>query len=200
MLECPFNYYSTSLLSRTSKFVHAHASASTSTVFPYHCHWKSAISVRNSASLLKKTPWSRYCTTASSWSESDTTQSGNEPFPFEGHPSRKKRIQDLGKALRSLNAPTEHKVQKNDDVDGDRFYNIVSEDGSEYSFPSVTTILGRTLPSKNYYSLKNWKRNVIKEVGEEGYKMVRLKATSGGSSLHRVSSAHIVLLIYQALM
>ena len=54
-------------------------------------------------------------------------------------------------------------------------------------FPSVTTILGRTLPSKNYYSLKNWKKNVVNEVGEEGYKIVRLKATSSGSNLHRVS-------------
>eukprot|EP00731_Ephydatia_muelleri_P032281 Em0023g788a len=124
-------------------------------------------------------------TSSSEQFENNTTQSGNELFPFEGQPSRTKRVRDLDKALQSINWPTDYKIKKNDDVDGDRFYTIASKDGTEYTFPSVTTILGRTLSSKNYYSLKNWKKNVVNEVGEEGYKMVRLKATSSGSNLHR---------------
>ena len=181
VLELPFT---TVQLPNTSKFAHA-----STAVFAHHYHWKSTVS---SIPLVKKTSCTHYCSTTSSTEhpESDTTQNRSERFPFEGRPSKKKRVRDLGKALRNLNGPREYKVEKNDDIDGDRFYSIISDDGSEYSFPSVTTILSHTIPSKNYYSLKNWKKNVIKEVGEEGYKMVRLKATSSGSHLHRVSSIY----------
>lgn len=173
------SHYAVDLLSKGSKFVHTHANS----IFSQHCR---TASISNS---VKKIQLAHYhmITSSSEQSENNTTQSGNEPFPFEGQPSRKKRVLDLDKVLQSQNRPTDYKIKKNDDVDGDRFYTIISKDGSEYIFPSVTTILGRTLPSKNYYSLKNWKKNVVNEVGEEGYKIVRLKATSSGSNLHRVS-------------
>lgn len=168
------------LLHLSSKHVHTHAS----TAFSQYCYRKSNGSV---ATLLKKAQLACFHTRVSApseQSENDKTQSGKEVFPFEGWPSRKKRVQDLEKALERIKRATEHKIGKNDSADGDRFYTISSEDGLEYVFPSVTTILSRTLPPKNYYSLKNWKKNIVSAVGEEGYKMVRLKATSSGSSFH----------------
>ena len=68
----------------------------------------------------------------------------------------------------------------------DRFYHISSA-GASVVFPSVTTVLSHTLTKSRYYMLRNWKKNMVKEHGEEGFESIQQQTKDTGTHFHKVS-------------
>ena len=67
-----------------------------------------------------------------------------------------------------------------------RFYHISSASESVV-FPSVTTVLGHTLTKSRYYMLRNWKKSMVKEHGEEGFESIQQQTKDTGTHFHNVS-------------
>ena len=68
---------------------------------------------------------------------------------------------------------------------GGRVYSIHRE-GEVYHLPSVTTILGSTLPKERRFMLLNWKQSLVKKRGEGGYREVVDKTRVLGIRFHEV--------------
>ena len=68
---------------------------------------------------------------------------------------------------------------------GGRVYSIHRE-GEVYHLPSVTTILGSTLPEERRFMLLNWKQSLVKKRGEGGYREVVDKTRVLGIQFHEV--------------
>lgn len=128
-------------------------------------------------------------------------ESTPDPFPFEG--AAPKRAEGETGGLSSLEgeendtpANDSFTVGRRDTLEG-RFYHIVAGvEGSEFEFPSVTTVLESTMPPSNYYSLMNWRRGQIKEHGEEGYRRMNAERLRIGIGFHKVRIAwrHLLFL------
>ena len=68
----------------------------------------------------------------------------------------------------------------------DRFY-CISSAGASVVFPSVTTILRHTWAKSQYYMLRNWKKSMVKEYGEEGFENIQQQTKNIGTHFHKVS-------------
>ena len=66
-----------------------------------------------------------------------------------------------------------------------RFYRILSA-GASVLFPSVTTILSNTPSRLQYYRLRNWEKNMIKQHGKEQFKNIQQLTKDVGTLFHRV--------------
>lgn len=78
---------------------------------------------------------------------------------------------------------------KRDTPDG-RYYHFQSTHSSikeVYKFPSVTTVLDQTRPRSSWFSLRNWRRSMIEEMGEEEFKKWKQNVINVGKSFHSVS-------------
>ena len=95
--------------------------------------------------------------------------------------------------------PNEHPLKyegRTDDSYGDRHYNYVS--GNErMKFPSVTTVLEKTIPNGRYFALRNWEKGSVDKHGKEGHKKLKETILNEGIEFHSVSSAslhhHLIL-------
>ena len=77
-------------------------------------------------------------------------------------------------------------VHKMDDCRSeDRFYHVSSASASVV-FPSVTTVLNNTVTKSQYYRLRNWKRSMIKEHGEEEFENIQQHIKDTGTHFHQV--------------
>lgn len=74
---------------------------------------------------------------------------------------------------------------KQNSPDG-RFYHLNSSTAT-FSFPSVTTILAKTVEGSSHFRLLNWKRKLIKEHGQERFDKIRSDLLQSGSNFHKVS-------------
>jgi hypothetical protein len=114
-------------------------------------------------------------------------------FPFEGT-LNKPESPCLLESLTQLQNPSEdttktfsihiHKNSTNSESNA-RTYSIQKDD-EIFFFPSVTTILSHTLPKRRGFMLSNWKRNLVKEFGEDGYLQVRDQIRELGIRFHAV--------------
>ena len=115
--------------------------------------------------------------TSSQPSEASHEQLGY--FPFEG---------DADPPTSSQQVREDH-VERVETPEG-RFYHIRSSTNSDetpvYSLPSVTTVLDNTRSKKSYFSLRNWRKNMIKEHGEEGYRRIKKETIGQGANFHQV--------------
>lgn len=103
-------------------------------------------------------------------------------FPFEGEGKRMEAATNTDTASDQEASPfTAHVINQQ----GGRVYSIHSG-GEVYNLPSVTTILGSTLPDESRFMLYNWKRSIVKERGEEGYREVVDKTRVLGTQFHKV--------------
>ncbi len=123
-----------------------------------------------------------------------------ETFPFEGDTPKgvpsttgdlasagvdaDSRVGEEGRAKAENDSFT---VGRSDTREG-RFYHIVTrgQKSGEFSLPSVTTVLESTMPPTNYYSLMNWRRGQIKELGEEVFKRMNAERLRIGTRFHKV--------------
>lgn len=67
-----------------------------------------------------------------------------------------------------------------------RFYHLQSSTIS-YSFPSVTTILDKTVEKGSDYGLKIWKQKLIEKHGQKGFDAIVKNTLKSGSDFHKVS-------------
>ena len=116
-------------------------------------------------------------------------------FPFEGTIS-KPEIETLpetpethGKSVTSTSGGDAFTVHMADATDGSdaRVYNICRDGEAVFYLPSVTTILSQTLPRQRGFMLSNWRRGLVKELGEGGYLQVRDQTRASGKRFHAVS-------------
>lgn len=138
--------------------------------------------------------------------ETTVEQLGAFYFPFDG-------IQDSEDSLASVSAGEEtqesatdseseheqeepgqrcrgpHRVTKMDSFDG-RFYRVVVPRRETYDLPSVTTVLRVTQPKSSFFSLRNWRKSMIKEHGEEGYRRIHSERLQAGTAFHQVRKAN----------
>lgn len=77
-------------------------------------------------------------------------------------------------------------ITKEDTVEG-RYYLFQSLDQEQYRLPSVTTVLQSTLPRSSWFGLRNWRKNMIEEHGEQGYRRIRSETIRSGTLFHQVS-------------
>lgn len=86
-------------------------------------------------------------------------------------------------------------VQRMDDYRSEgRFYRILSA-GATVLFPSVTTVLSNTPTRPQYYRLRNWKKNMIKQHGEEQFENIQQQTKDAGTLFHQVRTylaGHVV--------
>lgn len=75
----------------------------------------------------------------------------------------------------------------------DRFYRV-SSSAESVIFPSVTTVLGNTVSKSQYYRLRNWKRNMIKEYGEAEFESIQQQTRDIGTHFHQVSVSNKTLI------
>lgn len=68
----------------------------------------------------------------------------------------------------------------------DRYYRISSA-GVSVVYPSVTTVLRQTVTKGQYYMLRNWRRSMIKEHGEEEFESILKQIRNTGTHFHQVS-------------
>ena len=106
-------------------------------------------------------------------------------FPFEGESSEDKSLETLMKGDRGDKKNDSFSVERQDTLEG-RFYHITGSDGSEFSLPSVTTVLDNTMSPRSYFSLRNWRKNMIKEHGEVGFKRLKAERIRDGTRFHKV--------------
>ena len=76
-------------------------------------------------------------------------------------------------------------ITKEDSIEG-RYYLFESLDQEQYRLPSVTNVLQSTLPSNSWFGLHNWRKSMIEEHGEHGYKKMKRDAIRGGTLFHQV--------------
>ena len=109
-------------------------------------------------------------------------------FPFEGtlHKQEASGAFKTSKHLQNLveNVFTVHIGTASSGSDT-RMYNI-HKNGEVFHLPSVTTVLGQTLPRQRSFMLSRWKKGVVREVGENGYLQVRDQFRNLGSRFHEV--------------
>lgn len=91
---------------------------------------------------------------------------------------------------------SEVSIDKQESSKAGRFYHISSADGSSYVFPSVTTILDKTIQGSSHYSLLNWRKKLTKEHGVEGFERIRNRTLQSGAEFHQVSSFIVNCLIF----
>ena len=110
-------------------------------------------------------------------------------FPFEGDgsttPDDRTVLQTDDK--QQSNAKTgEHLFTiKKLDKPGGRFYRISSDEGV-CEFPSVTNVLTTTRTTQNFFMLRNWIQNMIKQHGMSGYERIRKETIRKGKDFHQV--------------
>ena len=116
-------------------------------------------------------------------------------FPFEGTIS-KPEIETVpetpethGKSVTSTSGGDAFTVHMADATDGSdaRVYNICRDGEAVFHLPSVTTILSQTLPRQRGFMLSNWRRGLVRELGEGGYLQVRDQTRASGKRFHAVS-------------
>lgn len=113
-------------------------------------------------------------------------------FPFEGESSEAESAESGHEEQgRDSNAPRPFTVERIQTPEG-RFYQIHSQEES-YNFPSVTTVLSSTRPPQSYFSLRNWRKNMVKEHGESGYRKIKEETMRTGSHFHRVNAMQCIL-------
>ena len=118
-------------------------------------------------------------------------------FPFDG--SSYMEIDDFNmRHCASINesySADSLSVQRMDDYRSEgRFYRILSA-GASVLFPSVTTILSNTPTRPQYYRLRNWKKNMIKQHGEEQFENIQQQTKAAGTHFHQVRiylAGHVV--------
>ena len=103
-------------------------------------------------------------------------------FPFEG---KRKKVSTKASGTSSTppGSPFTACIVSNES--GERVYNI-QRDGLVFQFPSVTTILGGTMPKKRAFMLDSWRKGLVKERGEGGYQELVEKTRGLGSRFHKV--------------
>ena len=118
--------------------------------------------------------------------DSDDTQF-NLHFPFRGTLS-KCDVSDLSNICRDVpETETTFSIHKCNacDTSDERKY-VVCKGDEVFSLPSVTTVLNLTLPKKRNFMLYNWKRGMVREFGEDGYRQVKDEIKAAGCKFHVV--------------
>lgn len=96
-------------------------------------------------------------------------------FPFEGVESAK------------CHASSDIDIERVDSLNGVRHYVINSPEES-YRFPSVTTVLDATQPPEMYFRLRNWRKGLVREHGEQGSINIAQGIIRSGKNFHKVPS------------
>ena len=117
-------------------------------------------------------------------------------FPFEGTISKPeietvpKTSETHGKSVTATSGGDAFTVHMADATDGSdaRVYNIRRNGEAVFHLPSVTTILSQTLPRQRGFMLSNWRRGLVRELGEGGYLQVRDQTRASGKRFHAVSN------------
>lgn len=73
---------------------------------------------------------------------------------------------------------------KKQDLPDGRFYHHFSSKNS-FSFPSVTTVLDKTMEKSNSYLLTAWKRKLTELHGKEGFNTIRNNTLQSGTDFHK---------------
>ena len=76
-------------------------------------------------------------------------------------------------------------LAKEDSIEG-RYYLFRTPDEDQYRLPSVTTVLQSTKPNSLSFGLHNWRKSMIEEHGEQGYKQIRKDIIKNGTLFHQV--------------
>ena len=116
-------------------------------------------------------------------------------FPFEGDGSTTPYDRTVLRTddMQQSSAKTgEHlfTIKKLDKPSG-RFYRISSDEGV-CEFPSVTNVLTTTRTTQNFFMLRNWIRNMIKQHGMSGYERIRKETIRKGKNFHQVRLKEII--------
>lgn len=74
--------------------------------------------------------------------------------------------------------------------DGYRYYAFSSDDG-KYRLPSVTMVLSKTMAKSTQFALKNWKENLIKRHGPEGFEKISRDTVTRGTAFHKVHYSNV---------
>lgn len=111
-------------------------------------------------------------------------------FPFEGTLDKHElthtpeTLAALQNSEKSGNTFTVH-IGNTIDGSNTRVYYIYKNDET-FTLPSVTTILSQTLPRQRGFMLSNWRKGLVKEVGEDGYQQARNQILAVGNRFHEV--------------
>lgn len=111
-------------------------------------------------------------------------------FPFEGTLDKQETshtpetLAPLQNSEKSGNTFTVHIGNATDGSDA-RMYCIHKNDDT-FHLPSVTTILSQTLPKQRGFMLSNWRKGLVREVGEDGYQQARNQILAVGNRFHEV--------------
>lgn len=111
-------------------------------------------------------------------------------FPFEGTLDKQElshtpeTLAALQNSDKSGNTFTVHIGNATDGSDA-RMYCIHKNDET-FRLPSVTTILSQTLSKQRGFMLSNWRKGLVKEVGEDGYQQARNQILAVGNRFHEV--------------
>ena len=110
-------------------------------------------------------------------------------FPFEGDssttPDDRTVLQTNDKQQSSAKTGEHLFTIKKLDKPGGRFYRISSDEGV-CEFPSVTNVLTTTRTTQNFFMLRNWIQNMIKQHGMSGYERIRKETIRKGKNFHQV--------------
>lgn len=78
-------------------------------------------------------------------------------------------------------------IDKEEDTTFDRVYHIQTSMGNHLSYPSVTTVLQKTVDSGSQFRLKQWKMKLTKEQGKEKFERYYKNILKTGINFHKVS-------------
>ena len=105
--------------------------------------------------------------------------------------------------LHSTSIHNDTLIDKEESIEG-RYYLFRGSDMEKVKLPSVTTVLQATLPQSAWFGLRNWRKNMIEEHGEKGYRRIRSETIQNGKNFHQVhvkeyitiSVEYLVFLMY----
>ncbi|OWF36264.1 mitochondrial genome maintenance exonuclease 1-like [Mizuhopecten yessoensis] len=107
----------------------------------------------------------------------------NKSTPSESDKSSK--VAGLGFVRKCCLYSPLDQIKVNSDLNGDHMKYKKFVDGlSLSSIPSVTTIINATMPDNARYFLNRWKKQMIEELTEEGFKIHQKKTLDLGKNLH----------------